>query len=495
MSIDAGQTAEPCRRPKLPSRYTIRRHIATGGMATVWCAQDRLLGRDVAIKVLSQQFAGDELAIRRFKREARTAARVSAHPHVVTIFDVGDIDPDSPDASPSAFIVMEYLAGGTVADAMCCRRIRRAQALRWLHHAASALDHAHEREIVHRDVKPANLLLDGERSLHVADFGIARLQSEDTVNSGELVGTAAYLAPEQALGREATSASDCYALAVVAFELLTGRRPFTGSQFAAQARQHIEDQPPAASACDATLPPAVDEVLWRGMAKHPTDRYRTAGMFVDVLDAALPSDQTATTRTLAKPVRGAGTTGAGVLAGRENTPSTAIASAGGASGGRPRRARHAVVLASLAVMAVGLMALITQLHRGPSGQTGATSASALQVQGRDDMLAHKFPAAIATLQQALAAASPRSLTHAYAQYDLGRSLVLSGRPAQAVPILERLRIPNQTSLVRQMLDRARAAASSASQTGARTDDESSGDDQGQDQGSGDDDNGGGGDDD
>ena len=372
--------------------------------------------------------------------------------------------------------------------------------------AASALDHAHERGIVHRDVKPANFLLDGERSLHVADFGIARLQSEDTINSGELFGTAAYLAPEQALGREATSASDCYALAVVAFELLTGRRPFTGSQFAAQARQHIEDQPPAASACDATLPPAVDEVLWRGMAKHPTDRYRTAGMFVDVLDAALPSDQTATTRTLAKPVRGAGTTGAGVLAGRENTPSTAIASAGGASGGRPRRAggasggrprraRHAVVLASLAVMAVGLMALITQLHRGPSGQTGATSASALQVQGRDDMLAHKFPAAIATLQQALAAASPRSLTHAYAQYDLGRSLVLSGRPAQAVPILERLKIPNQTSLVRQMLDRARAAASSASQTGARTDDESSGDDQGQDQGSGDDDNGGGGDDD
>src|SRR5262249_20705511 len=238
----------------LPGRCTIRRHIATGGMASVWCAQDRALGRDVAIKVLSEQFAYDEYAIRRFKREARAAARVSAHPHVVTIFDVGDLEPEHDGPSPRAFLVMEYLAGGTVADALRSQSVTRVDARRWLHEAASALDHAHERGVVHRDIKPANFLLDRNRGLHVADFGIARLQSEDTItSSGELFGTAAYLAPEQALGREATSASDRYSLAVAGFELMTGSRPFSAPHFAAQARLHIEADPPNASKLDRTI--------------------------------------------------------------------------------------------------------------------------------------------------------------------------------------------------------------------------------------------------
>ena len=278
MSTDARYLAERTLGLRLPGRYTVRRHIATGGMASVWCAEDRVLSRTVAIKVLSERFADDGLAIRRFKREARAAARVSAHPHVVTIFDVGDIEDRGDETSSSAFIVMEYLAGGTVADALRCDSVTRADARRWLREAASALDHAHERGIVHRDIKPANFLLDRGRSLHVADFGIARLQSEDTItSSGELFGTAAYLAPEQALGRDATSASDRYSLAVAAFELLTGGRPFTAPHFAAQARQHIEAQPPRASERDRTLPAGVDQVLWRGMAKAPDARYPTCG--------------------------------------------------------------------------------------------------------------------------------------------------------------------------------------------------------------------------
>ncbi len=274
-------------------------------MASVWCADDRVLGRQVAIKVLADRFVDDEVAVRRFKREARAAARVSAHPHVVTIFDVGDLqDPASGgDETLGAFIVMEHLAGGTVADALRHHAVTREEARRWLRDAAEALDHAHARGIVHRDIKPANFLLDQNRSVHVADFGIARLASEDTISSaGELFGTAAYLAPEQALGRGATAASDRYALAVAAFELLTGGRPFTATHFAAQARQHVDDPRPRASERDASLAPAVDDVLIRGMAKDPADRYPTAAAFVAALETALDSQPTARTVPLASPV-------------------------------------------------------------------------------------------------------------------------------------------------------------------------------------------------
>jgi serine/threonine-protein kinase len=259
-------------------------------MAAVWCAEDLVLGRTVAVKVLAERFAHDEMAMRRFKREARAAARVSTHAHVVTIYDVGDleVDPRDIDSTARPFIVMEYLAGGTVADAIRVGAVRRQEAVRWIREAASALDHAHSRGIVHRDIKPANFLLNRSRVLHVADFGIARLVSEDTITStGELFGTAAYLSPEQALGREATGASDRYALAVAAFELLAGERPFDAPHFAAQARQHIEDERPEASERDRTLPAALDEVLMRGMAKEPDARFETAGDFVDALETAL----------------------------------------------------------------------------------------------------------------------------------------------------------------------------------------------------------------
>jgi eukaryotic-like serine/threonine-protein kinase len=275
---------------RLPDRYRVRRRLATGGMAAVWCAEDLVLGRVVAVKVLAERFAQDDMAMRRFKREARAAARVSTHAHVVTIYDVGDLEIDDRDVNSSArpFIVMEYLAGGTVADAIRVGAVRRQEAVRWIREAASALDHAHARGIVHRDIKPANFLLNRSRVLHVADFGIARLVSEDTITSaGELFGTAAYLSPEQALGHDATGASDRYALTVATFELLAGERPFDAPHFAAQARQHIEDERPRASDRDRSLPPSLDDVLMRGMAKEPGDRFETAGDFVDALETAL----------------------------------------------------------------------------------------------------------------------------------------------------------------------------------------------------------------
>jgi eukaryotic-like serine/threonine-protein kinase len=268
----------------LPQRYRLVRHIANGGMASVWAAEDALLERLVAVKVLAPGYAADPTARRRFTREARAAARVSDHPHVVTVFDIGE----STDEVPQAFIVMEHLAGGTVAD-----RLRRGEpvptptALRWLREAASALDAAHHADIVHRDVKPGNLLLDERGRLAVGDFGIASIAGDTQVTAaGQVLGTAAYLSPEQARGHAATPASDRYSLAVVAYELLCGKRPFAGETPVAQARAHIEVEPPEPEGpCRSAA-----AVLKHGLAKDPAQRPPTAAAFVDQLEEALGDD-------------------------------------------------------------------------------------------------------------------------------------------------------------------------------------------------------------
>src|SRR3954447_24349096 len=262
----------------LPPRYRVVRHIANGGMATVWAAEDSILERLVAVKVLAPGYAVDEAARRRFTREARAAARVSDHPNVVTIFDIGEHD-------GVAFIVMEHFPGGTIAD-----RLRRGDevptplALRWLREAASALDAAHAADIVHRDVKPGNLLLDENGRLAVGDFGIASIAGETAVTAaGQVLGTAAYLSPEQAKGWAATPASDRYSLAVVAYELLCGRRPFAGDTAIAQARARVESDPLTATGpCDA----AADVLRW-GLAREPEDRPASAAAFVDALEDAV----------------------------------------------------------------------------------------------------------------------------------------------------------------------------------------------------------------
>src|SRR6187200_3386292 len=276
-------------RISLPDRYRVVKHLANGGMASVWEAHDELLDRDVAVKLLATHLGEDERARKRFQREARAAAGLSSHPNVVTIYDVGE-------HRDRVFMVMEIMRGGSVADRLRSgAEIPHATALRWLRDAAGALDAAHDAGVVHRDIKPANLLLDERDRLAVADIGIARLACEDQLTlTGQVLGTAAYLSPEQAMGEAATPASDRYGLAVVAFELLTGQRPFTAEHFAAQAREHVEDDPPAASELDPDLPRAADDVLRRGLAKHPEDRWATSGAFVDALEGALAARRRAT---------------------------------------------------------------------------------------------------------------------------------------------------------------------------------------------------------
>jgi eukaryotic-like serine/threonine-protein kinase len=479
---------------RLPERYEPLRHIATGGMASVWCARDRALGRNVAIKLLADRFAHDDGAMERFMREARAAARLSGHPNVVMIYDVGETG--ALDAEPSrAFIVMEYLAGGTVADALRVDSVRRVHAVKWVHEAASALDYAHSRGVLHRDIKPANLLLDGDRVLHVADFGIARLGTEDTITAtGEVLGTASYLAPERALGRPATDASDRYSLAVAAYELLVGERPFTATHFAVQARQHVEDAPPAASERNRALPPAVDAVLARGMAKRPEQRWASAQDFAQALEAALTEPAT-------RPFRAAAVAPGVARATRRAAPVAASAprTVPPAAGRRPRRRGARVPALAALAAGVAVAAIVAgslgsgpahstastiaarrppaKTHhkasaprpkspapKHPSGTVTATPAAAttpapvadtLEARGHQLMVSGNYSAAIPVLRQAVAAAPRSSLIYAYALYDLGRSLRLAGDPKDAVAVLyQRLQIPNQTETVREQLQLA-----------------------------------------
>jgi serine/threonine protein kinase len=276
------------KRVALPPRYRVLRHIADGGMASVWAAEDELLGRLVAVKVLARAYEADERARRRFLREARAAAKLGDCRNVVTVYDIGEHD-------DRAFMVMEHFAGGTVADRLReRRRLPRPVALRWLRETAIALDCAHGHDVVHRDVKPGNLLLDDHGRLAVGDFGIATVASEASVTqTGQVLGTAAYISPEQARGLAATAASDRYALAVVAFELLTGSRPFDVDHPAAQARAHVQAEIPVASDVGDDLPRAVDAVLRDGLAKDPDARPPSAEDLVDRLQDALGDEATA----------------------------------------------------------------------------------------------------------------------------------------------------------------------------------------------------------
>lgn len=254
----------------LPARYADVRHIASGGMADVYRATDTLLGRTVAVKVLAERHARNPDVRGRFTREAHAAARLSAHPHVVTVFDVGEVD-------ERPFIVMEFLEGGSIHDRMRAGGVSTATALGWLRETASALDAAHAQGVVHRDVKPANLLLDDGGRVHVTDFGIASAAGLDTLTlPGTVLGTVGYLAPEQARGEAATPATDVYALGVVAFELLTGRRPFASESQMAEAVAHVQAPVPSARGLVPALPEAVDDVLGRALAKDPRDRPESA---------------------------------------------------------------------------------------------------------------------------------------------------------------------------------------------------------------------------
>ena len=273
----------------LPSRYRGTELIASGGMADVYRAHDDALERLVAIKALNDRFAGDPEIRQRFTREARIAARLSTEANIVTIYDVAD-------AEGRPTIVMEYLPGGTLADRLQAGPIAPALALAWLEQAARALDAAHAAGVIHRDVKPANLMLGADGDIRVTDFGIARVVGDVALTSvGTILGTSGYMSPEQAVGGQATAASDRYGLGVVAFELLSGRRPYQAETFAAEAAAHAAAPIPAATGFNKDLPVTVDAILQQSLAKAPDARPHSCGEMVARLRAAF-SESAGTTR-------------------------------------------------------------------------------------------------------------------------------------------------------------------------------------------------------
>lgn len=276
----------------LPPRYRDPTPIGRGGMGDIYRATDSMLGRAVAIKVLAERYAQDESVRGRFTREALAAARLSGEPNTVMIYDVGE-------HNERPYIVMEYLGGGSLADVLRRDGAQPPQRVfAWLEEAARALDGAHREGIVHRDVKPGNLLLDGDGHVHVADFGIASAAGMESLTmTGTVLGTAGYLSPEQAQGDRAVPASDLYALAVVAWELLTGKRPFESESPTAEAAAHVNA--PIPTVCDGTnLPSELDPVFERALAKDPAHRYASAGELVAALRGAL-ADAAGSTSLLA----------------------------------------------------------------------------------------------------------------------------------------------------------------------------------------------------
>ena len=449
----------------LPPRYRSPERIGSGGMGEIFLATDEVLGRSVVVKLLSERYARDHAIRQRFTREALAAARLTGEEGAVTIYDVGEW-------GGRPYIVMEYVRGGSLEERLRSHGAHPpAQVLEWLEQAAGAIDAAHRHGIVHRDVKPANLLLDERGRVHVADFGIASAAGLDSLTlTGTVLGTAGYLSPEQARGERATSASDRYALAVVAYELLCGERPFANESVTAEAAAHVNAPVPSIAECCQNLPPELDAVFRRALAKDPAARYGSAAEFVaDIRDAL---------------ARAAGTTGRIAPVPLPAAPA------------RPRLLLPALLL--LIAAAVGALVavlvtrggdhpaarVVTMRVTGPAGKVttvretvtrqqtvttpapppppppvgSGSSGHSLNDQGYQLIQQGNYTGAIPVLQQAvrkLAGTGPADPYEAYANYNLGYALYRSSRCGEAVPYLQRAdQLEPQRHEPRQLLKRA-----------------------------------------
>src|SRR5215204_2242895 len=255
----------------IDGRYVLGESLGSGGMGEVYLAHDGVLERDVALKVLRSQYAGDEEVAERFRREARSAAGLS-HPNIVQIYDRGETE------DGTSYIAMEYVPGGTLKE-----QIERRGPFGASETAAvgaqitDAIGAAHERGVIHRDIKPQNVLVTASGNLKVTDFGIARAASAVTSSaSGAIFGTAGYISPEQAMGEPVGPASDLYSLGVVLYEMLTGGLPFTADNSIAVCMKHVTEPLPPPMSLNPASPEEINALVVKLLAKDPADRYQSA---------------------------------------------------------------------------------------------------------------------------------------------------------------------------------------------------------------------------
>ena len=265
-------------------RYRILRKLGSGGMANVYLAEDEDLGRRVAIKILSERYANDESFNERFRREAKSAASLS-HPNIVSIYDRGEAD-------GIPYIAMEVIEGRSLKELILTRGpLPLATAIDYTHQILDALRFAHRNGIIHRDIKPHNILLGAENRAKVTDFGIARAGASQMTEVGSIMGTAQYLSPEQARGAPVTAASDLYSVGIVLYEMLTGQVHFSGDSAIEIAMKHLNETPRPPSSLRPELTPELDQVVLRALAKNPEDRYQASEEFsadLDRVEAGIP---------------------------------------------------------------------------------------------------------------------------------------------------------------------------------------------------------------
>ncbi|SCG61658.1 serine/threonine protein kinase [Micromonospora siamensis] len=337
----------------LSGRYRLDERVATGGMGDVWRATDQVLGRQVAVKVLLPALVSDPDFIARFRAEARIMAALR-NPGIVQVFDCGE--DDLPDGSRADYLVMEFVEGEPLSRRIeAAGRLGVAETMSVVAQAAQALHAAHAGGIVHRDVKPSNLLVQEDGTVVLVDFGVARSANVTSITSTNAVpGTALYMAPEQASGRPVSGATDIYALGAVAYCCLTGGPPFTGENPLQVAVRHLDDEPPP---LPEEIPAPVRDLVTRALAKEPTDRFATGAAMAEAARAAV-ADPSAPTAVSAVPLRGATDT-------RDDIPVVPAAAVATPTASRVRRGPLVGAVAAVLVAMASLAAALAVMN--PTG--------------------------------------------------------------------------------------------------------------------------------
>jgi len=461
----------------LAERYRVIRHLGSGGMASVVLCRDQRLGRHVAVKRLHADSPGE--IEQRFTREARLGALLN-HPNLVSVYDTTTDD-------EGVLIVMEYVRGEALSDALRRAPLGFGHVAEIARELGSALDHAHAHGVVHRDVKPSNVLLRDDGVVKLADLGIATAADQTRITrSGTVLGSAAYMAPEQLDGRQPGPAVDVYALSAVLFEALTGQRARTGKTPMELAHAIATEPPPDLRELVPDAPAAAAEVLGRGLSMNPDERPPSAGALASQLAEALESEapaEDAPTKPLPRAAspspppprasRGLPLALAAALLALAAVATVLVLASGGGGGDASERSqapqkaepkqdepeRTTSEAEPQAPAQPAAPAPAEEADPAPAADTG--SRTALNDQGFALMGQGRYAEAVPLLRQAVAGwpEESRELEYAYALFNLGKSLNRSGDPQAAIPFLERrLTWPNQRGIVKRELDLARRNA-------------------------------------